>query len=122
MTLGWLGNSQVHKLPSLPQRTPPFPKEGRPTGWFDGVALERGQISGAGRVIKLNPDTEFRWMLNSGSSMNNRVDLLGVWDLLNLASRLHLLDLKVFGDSRIVIDWLNQNCVLHVLNLACWKD
>ena len=28
----------------------------------------------------------------------------------------------MFRDSKIVIDWLNQKCILQVLNLECWKD
>jgi ribonuclease HI len=97
-------------------------KEGVPIGWFDGVAQVRGQISGAGGVIKINSHTEYRWMLNCGPGTNTRAEFLGVWALLTLASRLHLQDLQVFGDSKIVIDWLNHKCVLQVLNLECWKD
>jgi hypothetical protein len=37
-----------------------------------------------------------------------KAKLLGVWDLLTLASRLHILELRVFGDLGIIIDWLNH--------------
>jgi hypothetical protein len=35
---------------------------------------------------------------------------------------LHILDLQVFGDSRIIIDWLNKKGNLQVITLECWKD
>jgi len=97
-------------------------KEGVLAGWFDGVAQVHGHISGVGGVIKIKSHTEYRWMLNCGPCTNTRVEFLGVWALLTLASHLHLQDLQVFGDSIIVIDWLNQKCILQVLNLECWKD
>jgi hypothetical protein len=40
----------------------------------------------------------------------------------NTGLRLHILDLQVFGDSRIIIDWLNQKGKLQVISLECWKD
>jgi ribonuclease HI len=53
---------------------------------------------------------------------NNRAELLGVWALLTVATRLHIHDLQVFRDSRIVIDWLNKRGKLQILNLHCWKE
>jgi hypothetical protein len=49
-------------------------------------------------------------------------ELLGVWALLSLAIRLHIYDLQVVGDSKIIIDWLNRKCDLQVMGLAFWKD
>jgi ribonuclease HI len=47
---------------------------------------------------------------------------LGVWATLTLASRLNITELEVFGDSRIVIDWLNRKGNLQVVTLDCWKE
>jgi ribonuclease HI len=41
---------------------------------------------------------------------------------LTLATRLDIIDIKVLGDSRIVIDWLNYKGNLQVFALDCWKD
>jgi ribonuclease HI len=79
-------------------------KEGVPAGWFDRATQIHGQLSGAGGVISIDEHTEYMWMFNCGLGTNTRAELLGVWELLTLASRLHLHDLQVFGDSRIVID------------------
>jgi hypothetical protein len=47
---------------------------------------------------------------------------IGSLGLLTLAIRLHIYDLQVFGDSRIIIDWLNQKCDLQVMDLMFWKE
>jgi hypothetical protein len=39
-----------------------------------------------------------------------------------VASRLDLDHIKVLGDSRIIIDWLNNKGKLQVLALDCWKE
>jgi ribonuclease HI len=41
---------------------------------------------------------------------------------LTLATRLDIRDIKVLGDSKIVIDWLNDKGILQVCALDCWKD
>jgi hypothetical protein len=64
----------------------------------------------------------FKWTFNCGPGTNTRAELLGVWETLILASRLHISDLQVFGDSRIIIDWLNYKGKLQVISLDCWKD
>jgi ribonuclease HI len=94
---------------------------GTTTGWFNGAAQDSGMKSGASVVISTDVHTKFRWTLNYGSGTNNRAKMLGVWALLALASQLHIQDLQVFGDSRIVIEWLNQRGKLQILNLHCWK-
>jgi ribonuclease HI len=104
MIWAWLGNTKGLKQSTLSKKDPPLLKEGQPTGWFDGATQGKGQFSGAGGVIKVNFHTTYRWMINCGSGSNTRAKLLGVWALLTLANRLHIYDLQVFGDSRIVID------------------
>jgi ribonuclease HI len=85
-------------------KNPPYLEEGRHIGWFDGATQRRGHTSGVGGVIRVNNHTKFRWMLNCGPGTNTRAILLGAWALLTLALRLHIYDLLVFGDSRIIID------------------
>jgi hypothetical protein len=118
----WLGLSKVLLQPTIAEKSPPSIIEGFPVGWFDGAAQGRGQFSGAGGIIRVNRHTIFKWMLNCGPGSNTRAELLGVWTLLTLATRLHIYDLQVFGDSKIVIDWLNHNCALQVCDLLCWQD
>jgi hypothetical protein len=47
---------------------------------------------------------------------------MGVWASLILATRLSIPYLHVLGDSKIVIDWLNQKGALQVVSLERWKE
>jgi ribonuclease HI len=73
-------------------------------------------------VLRINDHTTYKWTFNCGPGTNTREKLLGVWETLILASRLYITELQVFGDSRIVIDWLNNKGNLQVISLDCWKE
>jgi ribonuclease HI len=91
-------------------------------GWFDGATQANGILSGVGGVLKLSGNISYRWTLNCGPGTNTRVELLGVWASLILATRLGIDHLQVFGDSKIVIDWLNYRGNLQVTSLVGWMD
>ena len=73
-------------------------------------------------MIRINDKYVYKWTYNCGPGTNTREELLGVWDTLSLAVRLNIDGLQVYGDSKIVIDWLNNRGKLHVLSLVRWKD
>jgi ribonuclease HI len=90
--------------------------------WFDGATQANGILSGVGGVIKLSGNICYRWTLNCGPGTNTRAELLGVWASLILATRLDIDQLQVLGDSKIVIDWLNNRGTLQVTSLMGWLD
>ena len=90
--------------------------------WFDGGAQQNGEQSGAGRVIKISEHSSYKWTINCGHRTNIGVELMGVWDLLTLASRFSISEILVLGDSKIVIDWLKGKGSLKVVTLKCWKE
>jgi hypothetical protein len=47
---------------------------------------------------------------------------MGAWVVLTLAQRLSITDIHVIGDSKIIIDWLNNIGSLQVITIECWKD
>ena len=47
---------------------------------------------------------------------------MGAWASLILVVRLSIPDLLFLGDSKIVIDWLNQKGALQVVELERWKE
>jgi ribonuclease HI len=53
---------------------------------------------------------------------NSRVELMGAWATLFLATKLSIYELFVLGDSKIVIDWLNRMGSILVANLDGWKE
>jgi hypothetical protein len=84
------------------------PAVGGTVGWFDGATSSIGLNSGAGGVIRISEQCSYKWLLNCGPDTNTRAELLGVWALLSLASRLSIQELHVMGDSKIIIDWLRE--------------
>jgi ribonuclease HI len=73
-------------------------------------------------VIRINDKYVYKWTYNCGPGTNTRAELLGVWATLSLTTRLNIDVLQVFGDSKIVIDWLNSRGKLQVISLVGWKD
>jgi ribonuclease HI len=94
----------------------------RVVAWFDGAAQQDGSLCGAGGKIVLNSHTCFRWTLNCGNGTNMKAELLGAWASLILASRLHINELLLLGDSKIIIDWLSGRADFHVADLESWKE
>jgi hypothetical protein len=68
-------------------------------------------------MIKLTDHTKFTWTYNCCEGTNTKAKLLGAWTTLILATRLNILDLQVLGDSRIIIDRLNNKGKLQVIAL-----
>jgi ribonuclease HI len=99
-----------------------YPEEGGTIRWFDGATSSIGLNNGAGVVIRINEQRSYKWLLNCGLGTNTRAELLGVWALLSLASRLSIQELQVMGDSKIIIDWLKGKGRLQVIPLHCWME
>jgi ribonuclease HI len=93
-----------------------------PTRWFDGATQNNGTQSGAGGSIKTSKNTYYKWTFNCGSCTNTRVELLGTWAMLFLASRLQIETLQILRDSRIIIEWLRNKGDLQAISLLAWKD
>ena len=72
-------------------------------------------------MIKISEKFASKWTFNCGPGTNTRAKLLGVWETLILASRLHIFDIQVFGDSKIIIDWCNCKGKLQVISSDSWK-
>jgi ribonuclease HI len=81
-----------------------------------------GTQSGAGGLIRVSKNSQYRWTFNCGPSTNTRAELLGAWATLHLASRLNIEVLQILGDSRIIIEWLNNKGKLQAISLMAWKD
>jgi ribonuclease HI len=59
-------------------------------------------------VIKTPYHLVYRWIFNCGEGTNTRAKLLGVWETLTLATHLSIHELQVLGDSKVVIEWMNE--------------
>jgi ribonuclease HI len=92
-----------------------------PVAFFDGAAHNQGTCSGAGDIIRTSPNKVYKWFFNCGKGTNTKAELLGAWVTLYLADQLNFHKIQVLGDSKIIIEWLNQKNVLQVSTLEGWK-
>ena len=60
------------------------------------------------------------WYGGIGSNM--RAETLALWGLLWFASHLCIEDIWVFGDSKVLIDYLNGNSKLSLGHLETWLE
>ena len=78
------------RKPRLPHIKKGPDLDGTPIDWFDGASLAIGTQSGESEIIKISPNTLYKWTFNCGPCTNTRANLLGAWATLFLASRLHI--------------------------------
>jgi hypothetical protein len=118
-TLGMLKNwTTIHPRKEITKtKAKTHMPEDIPTGWFDGAVQSNGLQSGVGGLISTLLNSQCRWPFNCGPTTNTRAELLGAWATLHLASRINIDVLPLFGDSIIVIDWLNSKGKLQVTTL-----
>jgi ribonuclease HI len=89
---------------------------------FDGAALSNGLCCGAGGTFRAHQTRTTNWYLNCGAGTNNKAELLGLWVSLTLAKIWNLNHILVLGDSKLIIDWINQTCKFNSVHLEGWKQ
>ena len=85
-------------------------------GFFDG-ASQNGFRGGGGLLLSIhNQNKNFGFWIGLGRGTNNRAELLALWALLKLARLLFCPNLKVYGDSKIIVDWASRiNQLQHII-------
>jgi ribonuclease HI len=94
---------------------------GHTVAFFDGAAKSTWCCCGAGGFFKMHPERTTKWFLCCGRGSNTKAELLGLWATLLLASFWSLDHIQVFGDSKVIIDWINHKCDLHSTHVEGWK-
>jgi ribonuclease HI len=83
-------------------------------GCFDGADI-------AGGSLKCLDALDYRWYFNYGEGSNTKAELLGAWATLTIAKCLEIQHIHVLGDSKVIVDWLNQIRNLQAINIEGWK-
>jgi ribonuclease HI len=98
------------KIKLKKNRTPVMPQlaEEIPLGFFDGASQGQPPICGAVAFLFLSKSHFFRIRYVPGLGTNNKAELAALWAMLLRADMLHLRKLQVFGDSQVVVDWINS--------------
>lgn len=93
-----------------------------PCGFFDGAAMGRRGMGGAGAVIHISCSVSIHIWLNLGIGTNTRSELCAFWLLLFWARLRKITSLVVLGDSLSIISWARGSSSLKVLLLSHWMD
>jgi len=64
----------------------------------------------------------YKAKLGLGAGSNNYAELMTLRHLLHFALSHNCLNLNIYGDSKIVIDWFNNNAACHTHTLSCIMD
>ena len=91
-----------------------------PCGFFNGAAAKI--IGGSGFVIYLSDTHYFSFSMGCGCSTNTRAELLALWAVLRVSLMMGLPMHLIFGDSMVIISWLNRLSALDVPSLMHWCD
>ena len=60
--------------------------------------------------------------MGCGSNSNTRAELLALWAILRVSKLMGLPMHTIFGDSLVIISWLNRLASLNVPSLNHWCD
>ena len=89
-----------------------------PCGFFDGVAEKN--IGGSSFVIYLSASHYFSFSMGCGYNTNTRAELLALWAVLKVSLMMGLPMHLIYGDSMVIISWLNRLSALDVPSLMHW--
>ena len=71
-------------------------------------------------MIYLNDSHFFSFSMGCGCSTNTRAELLALWAVLRVNLMMGLPMHLIFGDSMVIISWLNKLSALDVPSLMHW--
>jgi len=89
-----------------------------PVGFFDGAA--QGHLCGAGCRIWINQHHYYNLWMSLEDCTNNCSEIIALWLCLHWAKQLGITDIRIMGDSKVVIDWFNHTADLHSILLLHW--
>ena len=73
-------------------------------------------------MIYLNENHYFSFSLGCGCSTNTRAELLAFWAVLRVSLMMGLPIHLIYGDSMVIISWLNGFSTLDIPSLMHWCD
>ena len=87
-------------------------------GYFDGAS--KLDNCGCGFVLNLSKEHSLHIRFGGGLGTNTKVELLSLYGLLLIASLLGVLDIGIYGDSKIIIESHIGLSKLQVISLNHW--
>ena len=85
--------------------------------FFYGVASSMPKWGSIGGNLYISESRYYKFVTSIGWATNNRVELSSILLVINLAQHLHIPMIHIYGDSKHVVDWLNQHISSHNITL-----
>jgi len=89
-----------------------------PVGFFDDAA--QGHLGGVRCHIWRTQSHFIDLWIGIENCSNNCAEIIALCLCLFWARYLHITDIRIFGDSRVIIDWFNHKSMIHTLLLQHW--
>lgn len=86
-----------------------------PWAYFDGSAQELG--CGGGAILHLSDTHSFKIQMGLGRGTNNYAEFLTAKFLIQYALHKHCTHLQLFGDSRLIVNWINKKHICNAYTL-----
>lgn len=91
-----------------------------PKAFFDGA--EQQGFCGCGFLIMTNENTHFSIHWNRGIGSNSKAEAMALAGLLKFCLFLDLQQISVFGDSKVMVDFVSRKNLILVPHLIGWMD
>ena len=79
-----------------------------PWAFFDGASQGDPLLGGAGAIIFFSTTKKKKIKYAMGLASSNKAELSTLWATLRVAQNSQIQEIQIFGDSKVVIDWANE--------------
>lgn len=111
-------NPQISRV-RRPHAPPPIDRN-TPWAFFDGAANQQG--CGGRFILYINDQHFYKVKMGLGVGTNNFAELITLQHLLHFSLGHHCINLNIFGDSKIIINWFNNITACHIHTLGNLLD
>lgn len=112
--------SSSTKLTCFSHNLSEFLSANLPCAFFDGAAQQG--ICACDVLIRTTEEQVIEIYWNAGSGSNNKAEPVALTGLLSFCNFLNIPNLKIYGDSRIIIDHVLQKHYIENFHLVGWLD
>ena len=88
-----------------------------PWAFFDGANQGEPPLGGARAVIFFPSTKKMKIKFATGKASNNKAELSTLWETLKVPKNIHIQEIQIYGDSKVVIDWENEKSTIRAPHL-----
>jgi ribonuclease HI len=81
-----------------------------------------GDKCGVGAILKCPVLGTYKLKMNRGRGTNTRGELIALWCILHFSYYKKVTRLQLVGDSKVIIEWFNNDNNLQVVSLQPWMQ